>query len=449
MFLKADMIMRIIVPGWYMHPEHEVGSYIGVPFIDSIIHIFSDLWQGSGKPVAQITYAIRYLRILLAFIVFLSSSALLVGALQAVNHFFIPAFAPVLLNIVFIGALSICLAFGLSVDYLCYFILFGGFVQFFTHLYMYFRLQFQFDFIDKQAWKNFVVVMKKFFPILLAMSVMEIYFFIDSSIASFLPQGSVTLIYYANRFMGIPLGVFGVAFATILLPHFSRVSVHAPKRLQFYLYEAAKLIFWVTIPIALIMSFFAEKIFYTLFFSKKFTLIQVQEAGHILIAFLLGLFFFSLYKIILNVYYALHETRIPLYISIFSIIINFILSYHVFMPIYGAFGIALATSIAAALQTLFAGLLLQRYFGFSLYYWQFFEFVAKFLAQVGFIGSLCWLLYRICEYIILSLPQVLSAFFLYKAGFWLWAGPLAVFMMLLLYMTRQYAGIRLYFLEDL
>ncbi len=449
MFWKADIVMRIIVPGWYSYPEYCAVPYLGIPFLDSIISTLVVLWNGLGEPVDQVIHAIRYLRILLAFIVFLSSSALLAGALQAMNHFFIPAFAPVLLNIVFIGALSICLALGLSVDYLCYFILCGGLIQFATHVYMYWKLQFRFAAIDKQTWQNFVVIMKKFFPCFLAMSIMEIYFFIDSSIASFLPQGSVTLIYYANRFMGIPLGVFGVAFATILFPHFSRVSVYAPKRLQFYLYEAAKLIFWVTVPIALIMSFLSEKIFYTLFLSRKFTLSQVQEAGHILIAFLIGLFFFSLYKIILNIYYALHETRIPLYISIFSVIVNFILSYYIFMPMYGAFGIALATSITVALQTLLAAWFLQRFFGFCLYYVQFFEFVGRFFLQVGIVSSIFWVIYVMLTQMIILLPQIFSDFFLYNIGFWLWAGPLTILMIALLYITRKYVGIRVYFLEDL
>ncbi len=118
MFWKADMVMRIIMPGWYVYPEYQVTSYIGIPFLDGIISIVIALWSGLGEPAVQVVFAIRYLRILLAFIVFVSSSALLVGALQAMNHFFVPAFAPVLLNIVFIGALSICLSFGLPVDYL-------------------------------------------------------------------------------------------------------------------------------------------------------------------------------------------------------------------------------------------------------------------------------------------------------------------------------------------
>lgn len=449
MFWKTDIVMRIIVPGWYVYEEHNVIVYLGIPFVDNIIHKFIIIWDKLGKPIDQVKYAIHYLRILLVFIVFLSSSTLLVGALHAMNHFFISAFTPVLLNGVFIVGLSTCMIFGLSIDYLCYFILFGGFIQFVAHVYMYITLHFNFGYIDKQSWKNFIIVMKKFFPMLLAMSIMEIYFFIDSSIASFLPQGSVTLLYYANRFMGIPLGVFGVAFATILFPQFSRISVYAPRRLQFYLYEASKLIFWVTVPVALIMSFFAENIFYTLFLSKKFTLVQVQEAGSILRAFLLGLFFFSLYKIILNIYYALQETRIPLYISLFSVIVNFILSYYILMPFYGTFGIALATSITAILQTFLAGFLLQRYFGFCLYYKYFFEFVGKFCVQFGIIGIICWMLYKISIFFILFLPTTLSNFLLYKVGFWLWVGPLTVFMMLLLYSTRNYIGIRFYFLEDI
>ena len=217
-----------------------------------------------GFSEQQIMLTVPLLRILMPFIFFISSSALLAGALQAVGNFFVPAFGPILLNIVFIIGLLICWFFHWPVEYFCFFILFGGLLQFMQHLIAYFKLNFSFGIVTKHTWKSFNHILAKFSMVLLSMSVMEISLFIDTSFASYLPAGSISLIYYANRFMGIPLGVFAAAFSTILLPHFSRISTYAPKRLNFYLLESAKLVFWVTIPCTAALIFFSDKIFMTL-----------------------------------------------------------------------------------------------------------------------------------------------------------------------------------------
>jgi putative peptidoglycan lipid II flippase len=257
-----------------------------------------------GFSEQQVLDAIPILHIVMPFIFFISSSALLAGALHAVGHFFIPAIAPVVINIIFIIGLCVCMAFNLPVTYFCWFILFSGCVHLALHVAIYFRLHFFFGKITRNDVTIFARVMGKFLLCLPSVSLMELALFIDTSFASFLPAGSISLIFYANRFMGIPLGVFAVAFSTILLPHFSRIHARNPKRLHFYLLESAQFIFWVTIPVALVMAFFSQDIFTTIFLSKKFTLAQAQEAGTILVAFLAGLFFFSFNKVILNIFYA-------------------------------------------------------------------------------------------------------------------------------------------------
>src|SRR3984885_5323236 len=187
-----------------------------------------------GFSQEQIAYTVPLLRILMPFILFISSGALLAGALQAMGQFFVPAFGPILLNIVFIIGLLICLTFHWPVEVLCFFILFGGFLLFVQHLVAYWQLNFKLGAPTVQARSAFFKLLPRFFVCFLSAGIMEISLFIDTAFGSFLPAGSLSLINYANRFMGIPLGVFAVAFSTILLPHFSRISVYAPKRLNFY-----------------------------------------------------------------------------------------------------------------------------------------------------------------------------------------------------------------------
>jgi putative peptidoglycan lipid II flippase len=287
----------------------------------------------------------------------------------------------------------------------------------------------------------------KFFPCLLSMSVMEIGIFIDTSFASYLPAGSMSLINYAYRFMGIPLGVFAVSFSTILLPHFSRVSSYAPRRMGYYLLETTKFVYWVTIPAMIIMMFLSEKFFHTLFLSDKFSLAQVHEASQILIAFLVALFFFSLNKILLNIYYSLHVTSIPTIISIVATLLNVILDY-VLLTKYKAVGLAAATTLSLGLiQTMLLSIFLFKRFKFKIYFKNFFNFFVRYSVQLLLVLSTAYFVYRLIEQYIALLPQALAHFLLYGLGFWFWVGPLCALIMCALFYFRQTFKIELHFLD--
>src|SRR5579872_2804683 len=136
----------------------------------------------------EIAITAQFLTILMPFIFFISTSALLAGPLQAVGHFFVPAFGPVLLNIIYIAGLGICMYASLPIPYLCWIILFGGFVQLVMHMIAYFKLHFSFGVIRREDFWRFVHILPKFFFCLLGMSVVEVGLFIDTSFASFLSK---------------------------------------------------------------------------------------------------------------------------------------------------------------------------------------------------------------------------------------------------------------------
>ncbi len=400
-----------------------------------------------GFSQEEIARAVPFLRILMPFIFFISSSSLLAGALQSVNHFFVPAFSPILLNIVFIASLTLCLINKLPVEYLCFFILCGGCLQFLWHIATFFKLQFSFGAISSRVKQIFSSVFVKFGNCLLSMSVMELSLIIDTQFASWLPTGSVALIYYANRFMGIPLGVFVTAFSTILLPHFSRVVTYAPKRLSFYLLEATKLFFWVTIPISFLMIFFSRDIFTTIFLSDKFPMEKVCQASVVLIAFMSGLFFFSLNRILLNLYYALHNTRIPALVSIVATLTNITLNWF-FIDLLQAPGLALATVIAALVQTVLYTSYLYVYAEFTFYFKEFALFVLCYMVQLIITGTLfVWCYYVVRGFIEQFLPGYVACLLLYKLPFWFWVGPLCLLGFAALYYFRAFFRVRVYFLD--
>ncbi len=399
-----------------------------------------------GFSQEQIVSAALYLRIMMPFLFFISTSALLAGALQSVGHFLVPALGPALFNVVCITGLIVCLKFGLPVEWLCWFILAGGFVQLTAHLIMYIKLQFRFCGVSREDVKQFLPILGKFFLCLLSMSVMELGLFIDTSFGTLLSKGSMSLLYYANRWMGIPLGVLAIAFSTILLPHFSRISSYAPKRLGFYVLEATKLVWWVMIPVSAIMMMLSKNIFVTIYLSEKFTMANVNETAAVLVIFLSGLFFFAINKILLNVYYALHHTLIPGLIAVFSMICNTVLNW-VLIDSLHANGLALATTVAGVIQTLLLFFVLRSYFQLSLYVMQFLKFAGKALAQHVVIGLPFIGMYYLLWNGLSLLPSSFAYFMIAHVGFWLWVLPLVGAYMMTLYFSHRFFGVRLLFLE--
>lgn len=403
---------------------------------------------GFESKAVEFATAVALIRILIYFVFFIFVSALLAGALQAKMHFAIPSFGPALLNIFYIAGLLICLAYGLNIDTFAYFILLGGLAQAVLCLIVYFKLHFTILWPNRTTYHYLYEVFTKFLPCTLSVGVVEINLFIDNRFASSLPVGSVTLLTLSSRFMTIVLGAFAVAFSSILLSHFSRISRDAPRRLSFYLLESTQLILWITLPAALLMSFFSYDIFYTIFYriTHNLTLEQVEEASSLLIAFLPGLFFFSLNKVVLTIYYSLHETKISTLITCLGTLTNVLLN-RLLMPSYGALGIAVATSLAAVVQAICFVIVLRKKFNFTLYYKRFFKFLITYCVQIIICSLLFYLLYKLCvAFVKLYMPQW-EDFLLHHIGLWLWVGPLSLIFAVILYYMRNKYGMKLYFLD--
>ena len=414
--------------------------YLVMWYAKGVLHFAAPGWSGE-----KIIATIPYLRILMPFIFFISSSALIAGPLNAANHFFIPAFGPVILNIVYIGALLLCLYFGLPIEFLCFAILFGGLALFLSHLIAYLKCDFSFEMFDRQSLRTFGFIMLRFFPCFFAMSIIEVNFLIDKNFMSYLPDGTMSLYHYASGFMRIPLGVFAVAFATIIFPMFSRVSIYAPKRLGYFLFESFKFLFWIIVPFTFYMAFFAKDIFVTLF-SAKFAHSQVVEAGGILIALLVGLFFFSINKVILNAYYSLHRMWMPALVSLAGTLLNIILNF-ILMYFFKAIGLALATSLSTGVfQSIALVYLLKRQLKLRLYGYSFISFLLKWLLQFTSVTLIFLIFHRGMVYFIKNYAGSWTEFFLYKFGLWLWVGPLFLVMALVYILTRKVFGIKIHFL---
>lgn len=393
-----------------------------------------------GFSLEQTKYTIPLLRILFPLLFFISSNALFAGSLQSVNHFFAQAFGPALHNIVYVSTLLICLTYQRSTTFLALGILLGGFFNFIFHLSLYLKHNLKFGVISPAAIKSFKIVISKFIPCLFGVGVVELNLFLDNQISSFLHEGAYTLLYYGTRFMTIPLGIFAVALSTVLLPHFSRLALYAPKRLNFYLLESAKFVSWVVIPPTMFLAFVSDKIFTQLLKNPA----NAKEATAILIIYTSGLVFFCLNKVLINIFYALQDTWYPTIATIIATIINFIFNI-IGMLLFGSLGIAASTSISGIALTIMCIFYLYKKHSFHFYTADYFLFLSKYFIQL-IIGTLFFGTFYSILYSMFAKTSF-SLFFCVQWGYWLFTIPLFLTTMLFMFYIRKLCKIHVYFLD--
>lgn len=388
----------------------------------------------------QIAYAIPLIRILFPFLFFISSSALLSGALQAKNLFFAQSFGPVLHNIVYLSTLGFCLLYHKNASTLAFGILSGGILIFALHITLYFLYDFRFGTITAEAKQEFSKILAKFLPCLIGVGIVEINLYLDNVISSFLAKGSYTLLYAANRFMNLPLGIFAVAFSTILLPHFSQITTYAPKRLHFYLLETAKFITWTITPTILFLCFMAKPIFTHLLPDKT----RVPEATAILICYCSGLLFYCFNKVLINMFYSLHDTWSPTLASIIATICNLIFNI-IGMHFFGSAGIAASTAISGFILTLTNIFFLRKKQKFRIYWKSYAGFLVQYIVHLAagillFAGTH----YGGCK---LLAKTGWHDFFCIKWGYFIFTIPLFLFTMIFLFLVKKLGTLHVYFLN--
>ena len=190
-------------------------------------------------------------------------------------------------------------------------------------------------------------------------------------LASFLPTGSISWLYYSDRLSELPLGVFGVAIATVILPSLSREHAQASADTFARLLDwALKMILMLALPATLALLLLAEPILVALFHYGEFGIRDIHMAALSLQAYALGLPAFMLIKVLASGYYARQDMRTPVSIGIRAMVANMIMNLLLVVPLHAYFGIghvglALATSLAAWLNAslLFFGLLKAGVYG--------------------------------------------------------------------------------------
>jgi putative peptidoglycan lipid II flippase len=197
-------------------------------------------------------------------------------------------------------------------------------------------------------------------PALFGVSVSQINLLLDTVIASFLPTGSVSWLYFSDRLVEFPLGVFGIAIATVILPSLSRKHSGADAvAFSSTMDWAVRCVMLIGIPAMMALVILAKPMLAAIFLYGKMTPVDVEMASYSLQAYSLGLLAFMLVKVLAPGYFSRQDTVTPVRIGIIAMVANMVMNIALVLPLYwyfnvGHLGLALATSLAAYLN---AGLL--------------------------------------------------------------------------------------------
>lgn len=301
---------------------------------------------------AKFALFVQMLRITFPYLLLISMTALCGAILNSYGRFAIPAFTPALLNVSLITA-AYLLSPHLQVPELAlaWGVLFAGVIQLLFQLPFLMRLgllpmpRIQSDHEGLARIKTLMV------PALFGVSVSQINLLFDTVIASMLVTGSVSWLYFSDRLMELPLGIFGVAIAIVVLPSLSRK--HAEQSMGEFaatLDWALRLVCLIAVPATLALVILAEPLLVTLFENDNFTTQDVVSASGSLRAYALGLLAFMSIKIFAPGFYARQDTRTPVRIGVIAMAANMAMNIGFYLSGFAHVGLALATSIAACLN---------------------------------------------------------------------------------------------------
>ncbi len=325
-----------------------VTTIIGMLAAPYLIMLFAPGFAWEGE---QYDLAVQMLRITFPYLFFISSVAFAGGILNSFGKFAVPAFTPVFLNLCLIGA-AIWLAplMDKPVVALAWGVFFAGAVQLVFQFPALRRLglvpRLRFGFKDSGV-KH---ILKLMVPALFGVSITQINLLLDTLIASFLATGSVSWLYYSDRLVEFPLGLFGIALATVILPSLSKN--HAADDMESFsksLDWGLKLVILIGAPASLGLMMLAEPMISTLFQYNEFGVHDVAMAGRSLMAYSLGLLGFILVKILVPGFTSRKDMKTPVRFGIYAMIANMVLNLILVFPLAHA-GLALATSLGAFLN---------------------------------------------------------------------------------------------------
>ena len=338
---------------------------VGLFFLVLIIEILMPLFvfliaPGFEGDYQKMELAINLTRITFPFLIFISLASFFSAILNTHNKFAISSAAPIILNILLIGVLL----FGKILNdelvyYLAYAVTVSGILQFiflyyFVKKYFTPKMNLSIKIDDKVK-----IFFRKLLPSIFSSGVTQINILIGTIIASF-QASAVSYLYYADRIYQINLAIAGIAIGTVILPQLSKhVQSKNNEKINLIQNKALELSLFLSIPAATALIIASEEIISSLFGYGSFDELSVKNSAKALFYFAIGLPAFSLIKVFSTFFFARHDTKIPFYISLTSVLLNIFISIIFFKEI-GFLIIPIATTISSWYNAFLLFILLKK-----------------------------------------------------------------------------------------
>ncbi len=320
-----------------------LAGIFGSPWIVTLI--------APGFSAEKAALTIHLTRLMFPYLLCIGLMALCMGILNVLGHFAAPALAPVVLNLAIIGSvLFISPGLQQPIFSAALGVLIGGVLQLGLQVPALIRKKIR-------LWKKAELMhagLKKIglstLPIILGGAVYQINILVGTLLGSLLSEGSVSYLYFADRLVQFPLGIFAIAASTAILPSLSRQAASRDfGQLKTTFAHALKLVFFVSLPATVGLIVLREPIVALLFQRGEFDIAATRLTSSAVLYYASGLWAFSAAKIVTATFFALQDTRTPVLVALISIAANCALGLALMRPLAHS-GLALATSLASILN---------------------------------------------------------------------------------------------------
>jgi len=397
---------------------------VGEVISPGIIFVFA---PGFSDDPVRAHLASEMLRITLPYLMLISLTAMAGAVLNTYGYFGVPALTPILLNLSLIGcALFLSPHVEVGVKALAWGVFIGGCLQLFIQVP--FLMQRKFMLRPRVMFKDPGVlrVLKLMVPALFGVSVAQLNLLVDTVFASFLQVGSVTWLFYTDRLIDFPLGVFGVAIGTVILPHLSRK--HAEKNVAQFsktLDWGLRLLLLIGVPAALGLIMFGTPLLASFFGYRAFTALDVVQTQKSLFTLAMGVPAFMMIKVLAPGFYAQQDIKTPVKIGAYCMLLNTLFCAILIWPLQHA-GLTLASTISGYANALSLLYLLKKH---DIYQpspgWGKFM-LQLFIASMLLVVYLFWVSGELSEWMVLGagkrfsyvLLDIASAGLLYLGALW-------------------------------
>jgi putative peptidoglycan lipid II flippase len=321
---------------------------LGILLAPLIVDVIAPGFADTGR---QHELTVLLTRIMFPYLLFIGLSALAMGILNSLRAFALPALAPLSFNLMVIGCALLLAptmevpALGLAIG-----VLLGGLAQFATQLPGLMKAKM----VPTLCWAPGDPDVKRIgrlmLPVLFGLSVTQVNLLVNTLLASFLAEGSVSYLYYSMRLIHFPLGIFGVALATAILPSLSAMAAKDDRDgIGRGVADALRLILFITIPAMVGLMALREPIITVLFQRGAFDATATAGTASALLAYAAGLWAFAGVRIVASTFYAMKDTATPVRVAAIAMGANILLNLALMGPLAHA-GLALATALAAMLN---------------------------------------------------------------------------------------------------